>query len=53
VLHNSEPPNPDAVNTELSQLLITPTSGAAGIIFGVAMPLPGALVHPFTFCVTV
>ena len=53
VLHNKEPANPEAVNKELPQLSITVTAGADGISFGAAMPLPGALVHPFTVCVTV
>ena len=48
VLHNNDPVKFDAVNIELSQLLTTSTVGAAGIIFGVAMPLAGALEHPFT-----
>ena len=53
VLHNNVPVKFDAVNAELSQLLTTSTNGAAGIIFGVAVPIPGALLHPFTVCVTV
>jgi len=44
--------NPEAVNTELPQLLSTATFGAAGIAFGAAVLLPAALVHPFTLCVT-
>jgi hypothetical protein len=39
-------------NTELPQLLVTLTVGADGIILGAATPIPGALVHPFTVCVT-
>ena len=53
VLHNNVPVKFDAVNVELSQLLTTSTTGAVGIIFGVAMPLASALLHPFTVCVTV
>ena len=53
VLHSNDPVKPEAVNTELSQLLTTPTAGAAGIVFCAAIPLPGALLHPFTVCVTV
>ena len=52
VLHNNVPVKFDAVNIELSQLLLTSTVGAPGIIFGVAIPLAGALEHPFTVCVT-
>lgn len=48
VLHNSEPVKFEAVNEELSQLLITTTVGAAGIAFGEAIPLPGELLQPFT-----
>ena len=54
VLHNNDPVNPDAVNTELPQLLTTSTDGVATDEFnGSATPLPAALVHPFTVCVTV
>jgi hypothetical protein len=54
VLHNNDPVKPEAVNTELPQLLTTLTAGVATAAFtGAAMPLPGALVHPFTVCVTV
>ena len=53
LLHNNEPVNPEAVNTELPQLLTTSTLGAAGIAFGEAVLLPVAPVHPFTVCVTV
>jgi len=52
VLHNKDPVKPDAVNTELPQLLVTPTFGAAGTAFGAAVLLPAALVHPFTVWVT-
>ena len=53
VLHNKDPVNPEAVNTELPQLLTTPTIGADGIVFGAAALLPAELVHPFIVCVTV
>jgi hypothetical protein len=54
LLHNNEPVNPEAVNTELPQLFTTPTVGAATAEFaGAAVPLPAGLVHPFTVCVTV
>ena len=53
LLHNNDPVNPEAVNTELPQLLTTATPGAGGIAFGAAVLLPAALVHPFTVCVTV
>ena len=48
LLHNSEPVNEPAVNVELPQLLTTDTVGADGIAVGAAMPLPEALVQPFT-----
>ena len=48
LLHNKAPVNPDAVNTELSQLSTTATEGANGIALGAAVPLPAGLVHPFT-----
>ena len=53
LLHDNEPVNPDAVNTELPQLLITATVGTATVPVGAAVPLPAALVQPFTVCVTV
>ena len=53
VLHNKEPVKPEAVNTELPQLLTTATAGTDGIAFGADTPLPAALVHPFTVWVTV
>ena len=52
VLHNIEPVNEPAVNSLLLQLLVTVTVGA-GTLTGAAIPLPGALVHPLTVCVTV
>lgn len=54
VLHNNDPVKLEAVNTELPQLLTTPTDGDGTEEFkGAAMPLPGELVQPFTVCVTV
>jgi hypothetical protein len=53
LLHNNEPVNPEAVNTELSQLSTTATDGADGVAFGAAVPLPAGLVNTFTVCVTV
>lgn len=53
VLHNREPVNPEAVNTEYPQLLAIVTSGAGGISFGAAIPLPSALEHPPTVWVKV
>jgi hypothetical protein len=47
VLHSNEPVISEAVNSELSQLLITLTAGAAGIIFGAARPVAGELLQPF------
>ena len=53
LLHNKEPVNDVAVNVELPQLFTTVTTGADGITFGAATPLPEGLVHPFTVWVTV
>ena len=53
LLHNNDPVKLPAVNTELPQLLTTDTVGADGITFGAETPLPVALIHPFTVCVTV
>lgn len=39
--------------TELPQLLTTVTTGVEGVVLGAAIPLPGALVHPFTVVLTV
>jgi hypothetical protein len=36
-----------------SQLSVTDTTGAAGVVLGAAVPLPGRLVQPFTVVVTV
>jgi uncharacterized protein YqjF (DUF2071 family) len=52
LLHNNEPVNDPAVNTELPQLLTTDTVGADGVVFGAAVPLPAALVHPSIVWVT-
>ena len=48
VLQSNEPAKPEAVNTELPQLLVTDTVGAMGAVFGTAVPLPALLVQPFT-----
>ena len=53
LLHNNDPVNAPAVNTELPQLLTTPTVGAGGIVLGAAVPLPAALIHPSIVWVTV
>lgn len=53
VLHNNEPVKLPAVNTELPQLSDTDTVGALGTVLGADVPLPFALVHPFTVWVTV
>ena len=52
LLHNKEPVKDVAVNIELPQLFTTVTTGAVGIAFGAATPLPEGLVQPFTVCVT-
>src|SRR5712671_7977532 len=53
LLHNNDPVKFEAVNTELPQLFTTPTVGADGAATGAGVPLPVALVHPPTVCVTV
>ena len=53
LLHNKVPEYPEAVKTELPQLSTTLTTGASGIIFGVAITLPAGLTQPPTVCVTV
>ena len=54
LFHNNDPVKPEAVNTELMQLLVTLTEGAATEeLSGAAVPLPAPLMHPFTVCVTV
>ena len=52
VLHNSGPATLVAVNSELSQLLLTDIPGDGGIDFGAAVPIAAGLVQPFTICVT-
>jgi hypothetical protein len=52
LLHNKEPVKDVAVNIELPQLFTTVTTGADGIAFGAATPLPEGLVQPFTVWVT-
>jgi hypothetical protein len=52
LLHNKEPVNDVAVNVELPQLFTAVTTGADGMSFGAAIPLPEELVQPFTVCVT-
>ena len=53
VLHNKLPPaTVDNVEVPL-QLSVTDTKGVAGIVFGAAIPVPAALVHPLIVCVTV
>ena len=49
LLHNNDPVNPDAVNTELPQLLTTDTAGAAGLDNGAATPLPEHLYNHSLF----
>ena len=53
LLHNKEPVKDVAVNVEVPQSSTTDTTGADGIAFGAATPLPEGLVQPFTVCVTV
>ncbi len=53
LLHNNGPVKLVAVKTELPQLFSTITTGAGGIVMGAEVPLPVALVHPLTVCVTV
>jgi len=48
LLHNRDPVKPAAVNIELPQLFATFTVGVEGIVFGAEVPLPVALIHPFT-----
>ena len=53
LLHNNEPVNDPAVNTELPQLLVTATVGAGTEeLSGAAIPLPGALMQPLMVWVT-
>ena len=53
VLHNKLPELVDDNVDVPSQLLVTFTEGAAGVVFGAAVPDPTALVQPSTVCVTV
>ena len=55
LLHeNIAPGSPAAVNNELPQLFCTETTGAPGMVFGVAVAMADdADVQPFTACVTV
>jgi hypothetical protein len=53
LLHNSVPVVPVAVSVELSQLLVTVTDGAGGVVIGEATPVPAGLLHPLTVWVTV
>jgi hypothetical protein len=48
VLHDNDPVNPVAVNTELPQLLLTVMPGIDGIGLGAAVPLPAGLLQPST-----
>ena len=49
VLHSKEPVNDPAVKVELPQLFTTLIVGAGTLeLIGAAVPLPGALVLPFT-----
>ncbi len=43
---------PEAVNTELPQLLVVVTVGGIGFGFGADVPLPSELVQPSAVCVT-
>ena len=53
LLHNKLP-EADVDNVDVpSQLLVTFTVGADGVVFGAAVPDPVALVQPSTVCVTV
>ena len=49
MFHNNDPVNDPAVNVELPQLFTTLTVGDGTLaLSGAAVPLPGALVEPFT-----
>ena len=55
VLHNKEPVNPEAVNTELPQLLTTFITGAPGMAFTVSVAgfeftAPSLFVHTARYC---
>ena len=51
LLHNKLP-GAAVESVELPQLLVTVITGVAGVVFGAAVPLPAALVHPFNVDVT-
>ncbi len=56
VLHNKLPPDGAAVLVNVDvplQLFTTVTTGVDGTALGADVPLPAALTHPFTVCVTV
>jgi hypothetical protein len=55
LLHNNDPVNPEAVKTELPQLLATATVGAAGIaltvsVAGFEFTVPVLFVHTARYC---
>ena len=52
VLHNNVPAEL-VERVELPQLFTTDITGVTGVVFGAAVPLPNALVHPFTVVFTV
>lgn len=52
LLHNNDPVAVVA-KTEFPQLFVTVTTGAEGVDFGAAIPLPNALAQPFTVVLTV
>ena len=52
VLHNRSPAAVVDKTEVPSQLSTTVTSGVKGVVFGAAVPLPGALLHPFSVEVT-
>ena len=53
MLHNNDPVKLLAVSNELPQLLEVDKEGCVGVDLGAVVPLPAALVQPFTDCVTV
>ena len=52
LLHNNAPVA-FVESVELPQLFATVTTGVAGVDFGAAIPLPGALVQPSSVLLTV
>ena len=52
VLHNRVPVAVVA-RVDVPQLFTTVTAGVAGVDLGAAVPLPAALIHPFTVVLTV